>query len=312
MIFRILLLNIMLFSFSFSSFQELKIGDIDDYYKSRINKQELRDIIDQIEYLFESKLNVNVFDYSEYGKTINIIYVPPTKLEKRIEKKVEKLKNKEKEIETLNKKLPLIQRKVNRLKQEFESNNRILTKKIDSFNSYVKGINQKKSLPKNEYIKVKNYVKNENIKLNKQLEELKKEELIVKKEIMKYNKSVRSFNNLIYQYNNLNNEINRMSRNVKKIKGMTFGIKEIRTKIYYKDGRRVKEKSERNSMDKIEIYGFRNKKELKTILAHEILHLVGLPHINKKRALMNPIIQKNQLKKLTLTKDDIINFNNHF
>ena len=45
-------------------------------------------------------------------------------------------------------------------------------------------------------------------------------------------------------------------------------------------------------MNKIEIYGFDNKQELKVILAHEIAHLVGIPHINVKDALMNPILQK--------------------
>lgn len=312
MFFRILILSLFLYTVAFSSFQELKIGTIDKYYKNKINKQELRNIIDEIEYLFESTLNINVFDYTSTGKQINIIYVPPSTLEKRVEKKLKKLERKEKKIITLSKKLPLSQKKVNKIKKEFESKNNILSKKVNKFNNYVRKVNKKRTLTKKEYNKVQTYVKSENKKLNTQLKLLKKQERIVKNEIKKYNQTVQSFNNLIGQYNNQNNEINRMSRNIKKIKGMTFGIKEIKTKTYYKNGKRIKEKTEKNSMDKIEIYGFENLKELKAILAHEILHLVGIPHINKKEALMNRILQKNQLKRLSLTKDDIKNFNKHF
>ena len=65
-------------------------------------------------------------------------------------------------------------------------------------------------------------------------------------------------------------------------------------------------------MSKIEIYGFNNLNELKVILAHEIAHLVGLPHIDKKGALMNPIIQVNQIEKLFLTHEDIELFKRYF
>lgn len=65
-------------------------------------------------------------------------------------------------------------------------------------------------------------------------------------------------------------------------------------------------------MNKIEIYGFESLSELKAILAHEIAHLVGVPHIQEQGALMNPILQKNQKQNLNLTYDDILNFKEHF
>ena len=65
-------------------------------------------------------------------------------------------------------------------------------------------------------------------------------------------------------------------------------------------------------MNKIEIYSFDSKEQLKVILAHEIAHLVGIPHINVKNALMNPILQDNQVKNLELTFDDIRAFEMNF
>ena len=47
-------------------------------------------------------------------------------------------------------------------------------------------------------------------------------------------------------------------------------------------------------------------------LIHEIAHLVGIPHINVKDALMNPILQQNQINELSLTKSDILNFKKNF
>lgn len=73
-----------------------------------------------------------------------------------------------------------------------------------------------------------------------------------------------------------------------------------------------KEKSVRNSMNKIEIYNFESISQLKAVIAHEIAHLVGIPHINEKGALMNPLLQSEQLNELYLTNEDIVNFKNNF
>ena len=155
-------------------------------------------------------------------------------------------------------------------------------------------------------------MKSTEIDLHKELKKLRKEESYIKSVVKKYNSKVRRYNDLIHEYQRLNSQLEIMTRSFKKVKGMTFGVKEIRQKTYYKDGKKHKEKTVRQKMNKIDIYGFDSLKELKTILTHEILHLVGVPHINVKNALMNPIIQKNQLRKLSLTRDDIKNFKKHF
>ena len=58
-------------------------------------------------------------------------------------------------------------------------------------------------------------------------------------------------------------------------------------------------------MEKIEIYGFESLDHLKAILAHELLHLVGVGHVESKGSLMNPILQNEQVLNLYLSSDDI-------
>ena len=65
-------------------------------------------------------------------------------------------------------------------------------------------------------------------------------------------------------------------------------------------------------MDKIEIYGFDDLNSLKAILAHEIGHLVGVGHIEQQGALMNPILQENQIANLELTPADMEEFEKSF
>ena len=93
----------------------------------------------------------------------------------------------------------------------------------------------------------------------------------------------------------MSNELESMNRSFKKVKGKTFAQKKVTLKTYYKDGKKVEERDVEKTMNKIEIYGFDNLAELKVIIAHEIGHLVGLPHIQVEHALMNPILQKKQM-----------------
>ena len=65
----------------FASYEQIKIGKIDDYYKDKISQQQLKNILDEIEETLETQLNMNIFDYSSNGKPIDILYVPDSKLE---------------------------------------------------------------------------------------------------------------------------------------------------------------------------------------------------------------------------------------
>ena len=312
MIFKNLFVIAFFISCSYASFQEVRIGKIDNYYKNKISEYELRNIIDEIEYELESQVNTNIFDYSEDGKDIDIIYLKPSKLEKRIEKLLQKIKTKQSKITKFQSFFLEKDEEIEELKNKFEIRNDKHNDKIIAFNNYVKNINNRNNLSSSEYKKIKKNIENEKYKLKKATIGLKREKSTLQRSISSFNNKILSYNNLIKEINRLNNELERMSRNFKKVKGMTFGQKEIRLKTFFKNGKKIQEKSVKNTTNKIEIYGFNDLSELKAVLAHEILHLVGIPHIDEENALMNPILQKNQLNSITLTNEDISNFNKNF
>ena len=117
-IFPILILS----SLTHASFEKIKIGKIDNFYKNKINHQEVRNILDEIEHTFESQLDMNIFDYSKDGKVIDILYIPPSKLEKRIDRKIEKLKLKKTKIEKIQDSLPSKLESINKEKDHQKNN----------------------------------------------------------------------------------------------------------------------------------------------------------------------------------------------
>lgn len=313
MFLKVIVLILLLLNISFASYETVRIGKIDSHYKNKISKGELRKIIDEIEQRLESQLQINIFDYNQKsGKDIDIVYVAPTKLEKRINRNIKRLEKKQKEIDKLQKQLPEKQEEIDILKNEIEYETKSVNQNVQEFNSYVNEINRGGPYTKEEYKKIQEDVKQRKKILDKEIKFFNKKQREVQKTINIYNRNINSYNNLINQYNSISAQLEVMSRGFKKVKGMTFGMKEIKVKTFHKNGKRFQEKTVRNNMDKIEIYGFDSIKELKAILAHEIGHLVGIPHINPRNALMNPILQKNQIKNLYLTKDDIEAFKENF
>jgi len=312
MVSKFLLLIFIFTNILFASFEYVKIGNIDRYYNKKISNEQLKSLLLEIKEDLESQLKTDVFALSSTGKPINLVYVEPSLLEKRIERKVNKLKSKQKKIDQLQAYFPKNQKAINKEKKLFKKENSLLNSRIKNFNSYVRSINKKRNMSGVEFKKIKADILSTKKKLDLEIKKMNRYRDDIKRKVNKFNTKVNSFNGEIREYKRLSKELETLRRGFKKVKGMTFGVKEINTKTYYKNGKRVQEKTQKQRMDKIEIYGFSSRGELKAILAHEILHLVGIPHINDKYSLMNSIMQENQIKNLKLTKEDIKNFKENF
>ena len=297
---------------SFASYEQVRIGKIDSYYKNKISEQELLFLLKEIENLFESELKTNVFDYSENGKPIDILHVSNKQLEENLSKKIEKLDNKKEKLLQLQDSFLLKKDEINQLQESLNSQTKILNNKIEALNNYIKELNNKKSLPKNEYNSVKDYLRSEEEKINQERKIQKDIQSDLTKTVNNYKQKIFIYNSLINESNSLIKEIESINVGMRIINGRTFGFQETTLKTSYINNKEVKEKSIKNSMTKIEIYGFDSIEHLKIILAHEIAHLLGVPHINVKGALMNPILQEEQKEKLFLTLEDIENFRNNF
>lgn len=297
---------------SFASYEQVRVGTIDDYYKSTISKSELKDIILEIEQKLESQVGFNLFDYSNSGKPIDIIYLPPAKMEKRIFAKQKLIKRKKVQIDNAKHYFSKNQSFITKKQNELNSKTRKLNQETNALNRYIKDANRRKDLTRSEYERIQSYVENKQKTLQYKINQLQNEKKSFQDEFNNYNRKVYNYNSLIREYNHLNKELARLTRSYKKVKGRTFGYQEVSLKTYYENGKKIKEKKVKNSMNKIEIYGFDSLGQLKATIAHEIGHLVGIPHIRDKKALMNPILQENQIQKLHLIGADIRNFKKNF
>jgi len=312
MILKIIMMLSFFVTFAVSSYEQVSIGTIDNYYKNKISKEELRVMLNEIEYQLESQLGFNVFDYSSDGKPIDIMYVPPLELENKVASKLALLTRQQEKLEKSKNDFIKEQQELTKEQKILNMKTKKINKATRLLNNYIKSANKTKNLTETQYHKIKKHVIDKQELINKKINELKIEEKIFQDKLNSYNRKVSSYNRIIREYNHLNQEITRLSRSLRKVKGRTFGYKEISLKTYYKNGKKIKEKTIKNKMNKIEIYGFDSKKQLKAVLAHEIGHLVGIPHINNKHALMHPILQEKQVRSLQLSPADIRNFKRNF
>ena len=309
--FKFILILIISFNYSFAGFEKIKIGKIDPYYSDKITFTQLENIINEIEQLFEDTLSYEVFDYGYTGKPIHLKYLKPNMLQKRIKRKTASLNRKISKLKSLEEYFPSKKKEINALQKKYDLESNRVNNLIKNYNSFVEEANQKE-YSKNEYNKMKNIIENKKRVLKNEQKEKRRLERKLRRETIKYNNRVLSFKNLVRQTKYLSKELESLNKNNKIVKGRTFGKKEILLKTITKNGKNYKQKLEKNTMDKIEIYNFDSIAQLKVIIAHEIAHLVGIPHINVKNALMHPILQKSQIDSLTLTTEDIKNFNKHF
>lgn len=278
--------------------------------------------------------------YEEKLKTLK-------QIEKKMEQKKKDITQIRKTIEDFQKKDKVlllnhtkqIKKEINFSKKKIDKKKKSLNKKIANIESYLRKINiknQRRELTKEQYKQAQEYQKKETKAIRIKENEIRKEINIYNNLQKKYanqvnafyqsrekssakvygshNEKVRVYNTYTRKYNQVSFELESISRKLgkPKIKGLAFGTRKVDIITSYKNGKKIVKKKVKNIMNKIEIYGFKNLKELEVVLAHEILHLVGIPHINVKRALMNPFLQKNQLNELKLTRQDIANIKKNF
>ncbi len=312
MIFRFYFIFLLIFDFSFAAYQKITIGKIDSYYKNKITKEQLIHIINEIENNLEKKLNKNIFDYSPDGKPIDLLYLPQTKLEGKIKDKIQKISLLETDIKSYQNILKKQKKNLDIKKVQFYNRNKILNKNISELNKYIHTINKQKNISYHEFAQIKKDINKKQIDIKKEKKQLHNQYKQTNILVNNYNKIANKYNKNIENHNKYARELELINRGLSKVKGKTFINRNIKTKIVYENGKAKKANNIILDMSRIEIYGFKNINELKVILAHEIAHLVGLPHINTQGALMNPVIQSNQIKNFLLTYEDIKLFEKYF
>jgi hypothetical protein len=299
-----LFISIFILTQVFSKQELIRVGSIHGHYANQLTKSQLELILIDIEETLETQLGQNIFDLSSVsGKPIDIVYTPPSKQKQNLNELTKQREQYKRKIEILQnyfeKKQPILIQKSQNITDRINSYNDT----IDTFNQKVEKLNKQK-FSQDEYKKTALQIKKEQRSNKNARESLRQLQTKFKDLQSSYNQKISLYNSHITHYNRLIRKIENISRTLKEIKGVTLGMSKVEFTTYYKDGQLQTKKETTSSMEKIEIYGFDSLDELKVILAHEIGHLIGVKHIHKEGALMNPILQNNQISYLHLTSKD--------
>jgi len=292
------------YSFLLGEYQKVKVGSIDSHYT--ISKDKLKDLILEIETELEEQLQMNIFDYGYDGKPIDLVYMGVSKKQKRIEGSIKELQRKLIRIERLQKNLQKKQTTLLKKENTLLKSKKKLDEKINSLNSEIESFNEEiKTTNKNLSAK-KERLQEKQRKLQVQTNRWEQTNRNYEVMLNAYNQLVINYRFEVKRYNRLQRKLELLAKNNPTVQGITKGYKKVIYKTFQKNGNFFTNKEEETVMEKIEIYGYESLDQLKAILAHELLHLVGAEHINTKGALMNPLLQKEQIERLRLTEQDII------
>jgi hypothetical protein len=306
----VLSLCFIFYSYIFAQYQQVRVGTIDKHYN--ITYEQVKQIIFDIENILEAQIGINLFDYDERGKAVEFVYMPPSQKKQNIEHSIKLLEKKLERLQKLQTKL------INKRDTLLEKENKVVQRKrkldvdINDLNEQIKQLNNNSSISKEEFSKKSEQLKNKQRKLKFKINRFNQLNRNYEVALNAYNQLVVGYEFQVKEYNKLQRELETLVRSSPEIQGAAKGYKQIVYSTFEKDGAFMTRKEEKIFMEKIEIYGFESLAHLRAILAHEILHLIGVGHTQSKGALMNPILQENQVQNLQLTQKDIENINKMF
>ena len=297
-----------------AQYQQVKIGEISKKYSDSLSQKQLYNLIQEIKVQFDKQLGYTIFEYSKNGLPINIVYVNESQKRKILKRYEEEIVSIQKQMEQLDTQIADAR---TFLDPEIESLNdeaKRLNKSVEDLNNYIAKTNPTiSSISKEQYEAIKQKVATQQSNIEKAKKIFDAKRAGHNKDLREFNRMISRHNALIRKHNALVIRTESLSESIVEVKGKAIGKNITKVKTYSQDGKKIVQQENYNEMEKIEIYGFDgNMNQLKAILAHEIAHLVGINHIEKKGALMNPILQSNQIEKMELTQDDIKAFNNVF
>ena len=301
-------------SIAIAQFQQVRIGEISSKYKDSLSQKQLYDLIQEIKVQFDRQLGYSVFVYSPNGLPINILFANESQRKKLLQRYEEQLISTQKQMEQLDMQIADERGSFDKDTQILKEESDRLNRSITDLNSYIAKTNSTvSSLSKEQYQTIKQNVDVQQSNLVKEKKFFEEKRAGHNKDIREFNRMISRHNSLIRQYNSLVIRIESLSDSILEVKGKAIGKNITAVKTYTQDGKQIVQKENYSEMEKIEIYGFDgNMNQLKAVLAHEIGHLVGVNHIEKKGALMNSILQSNQIEMMALTPDDIQAFNHVF
>lgn len=257
-----------------------RFGDIDSRFN--ITKKQLADIMKEVETLWTTAMDRELLKYQENGRVvIKLIY---SKEQKRMEDE----RAFSKRISVKKQQIEVMKREYKRLEKRFKERQADFKSTLADYNNLVKSYNNEIS----EYQKQggisreqKDRLKETKRKISRLKREVNRKQKNLELLRKRTNAKSRQLNSLVEQQNKMIAKYNKRFGEPRK----------------FDQGRYIRQGQNKQ----INIYQFANDAQLKTVLAHETGHAMGLGHVDNPKSIMHAMMDKQNIFNLTLTKEDI-------
>jgi len=257
-----------------------RIGSIDSRYN--ITREELKEVIREVENIWESQMGTDLFNYRENGNiSVHLIYSEKQKLTEEEQKFSNRIESKGEQIESIKNEYERLKDTYSQQKKELQSMISHYEEVVRNYKSYIESIQRSGGIPRSKKMEVES--RQREIKALES--EIKDKEQTVESHRQRVNRHSEELNELIAQQNHLITDYNRR-----------FAQSER-----FNQGNYIK----MGDQERINILQFANRGKLKAVLAHEFGHAMGIKHVENPRSIMHELMQKQNIYNLSLTQEDI-------
>ena len=257
-----------------------RFGDIDPRFN--IKKAALANIMEEVESLWRTALNKDLLTYSENGEVM--IYLRYGDEQERTEEErslSRRIQSKQAQVELLQDEYDRLAKSFEKQKGAFESSLNQFNNAVDTYNERLNQWDNWQNIPSDKQQDLKQMQQ----QINRQQIDLNRKQQNLESLRKRTNAKSKRLNQMIDEQNRLVEEYNRRFSKPHK----------------FDQGRYVREGKD----ERINIYQFSNKAELKTVLAHEAGHALGLDHVENSESVMYPMMGAQNIFDLSLTMEDI-------
>ncbi len=257
-----------------------RIGEIDERYN--FSKNELASVMKKVEALWSTALDRELLAYDESGQVvIKLVYGEEQQLSEQEKTFSQRINVKKKQREVLENEFDRMTRNFKSKREDVEKMQDQYDQEVAKFNNYVSEWNGKSDVPE----RVVNNIKEMERKLRREKAKLQQKH----REVESYRQRT-------------NAKADQLNRVIKEEKEMIASYNNRFAKARkFNQGQYVK----KGKNETVFIYQFSNKNDLKTVLAHEFGHAMGLDHVKNPESIMFEMMDQQNIFNLSLTKEDI-------